>query len=408
MTAPPRIDDAAAAAAAAIDWDKLGFDIVRTRSYAEYTWRDGAWDAGVLVPSGPLSLDVWATSLHYGQACFEGLKAFRMRDGKVRVFRPDVNARRLQLSCRAISMPEVSVELFVEAVNRAVTDNLDFVPPYGHSGSLYIRPFVVGSGPQVGLTPAPEFKFIVVVNPVGDYYRGGISQPVRAVIQHGFDRAAPRGTGHTKVAGNYAPCLGPTTRAKKHGYTVMLFLDPKTNRYIDEFATSNFAALTRPDVNGRRTYVTPRSRSILSSVTNRSLTELAVKHFGWTAERRQVSWDEVRSGAFDEVVACGTAVVVTPIGAIDREVLLDTAGASADPRVAPLSSATTGIEHLWDDAELDNYTDDDDAAPRAVQSVEFSSNFEGFKQLQKAYRQIQTGDLDGWESYGWMLPAAGL
>ncbi|KAI8927563.1 aminotransferase [Entophlyctis helioformis] len=384
--------EATTATEPALDWSKLAFDIVETSSHVVYTWRGGVWDAGVAVQgsaTATIPLSVFATALHYGQSCFEGLKAFRMRDGKVRVFRPELNARRMIQSCEALAMAAPPVDLFVAAVLRAVRDNLAFVPPYGSAGSLYIRPLVMGSGPQIGLSPADEFKFVVLVNP------------------HGFDRAAPRGTGHIKLGGNYAPALGPTLKAKKQGYTVMLFLDPKTGQYVEEFATSNFAALSKPDDAGRRVYVTPKSRSILQSVTNRSLAEIAAKVYGWTVERRPVPWTEVLAGAFDEVVACGTAVVVTPIGSIDREISTATTTATASSVVsnasnAAVSTASVPIDDLWKDA------DDADDAALQIENVKIESDFVGFKALRKTYRDIQTGDFEGWEALGWMQPAEGI
>jgi branched-chain amino acid aminotransferase len=284
-----------------IDWTSLGFAHVPTFSHICYTWKEGKWDSGVLSDDPTITLHIAATVFHYGQSCFEGLKAFKMRDGKVRVFRPELNAERMQATCEASSMAKVPTELFLEGIKRVIEDNYDFVPPYGSNGALYVRPFVIGSGPQVGLSPSEEYKFMVFVNPVGEYYKGGVSNPAKAVVLHELDRAAPFGTGHAKLGGNYSPGLGPTNLAKKHGYTVLLFFDAATHSYIEEFATSNFAALTPPDANGKRHYVTPKSRSILNSVTNRSLADVAEKRLGMVVERRAVPWSEVKDGKFDEV-----------------------------------------------------------------------------------------------------------
>lgn len=285
-------------------------------------------------------------------------------------------------------------ELFLTAIRRAVEANIDYVPPYGSNGALYIRPFVFGSGAQVGLSPAKEYMFMVLVNPVGEYYRGGMGNPTKALIKHKFDRAAAYGTGQVKVGGNYAPSLAPTLEAKEKGYTVMLFLDSRENKYVDEFATSNFAALTAPRSDGKRSYVTPRSTSALASVTNRSLCELAARRFGWTVERRRVEWEEVRSGKFEEVAACGTAVVITPVSEIHREV--------GTPR--QVSQKTQDPNDVWGVDE----EEDDDIEIEVAKVAEETSKFEGFRQLYNAYRALQNGDLEGWEEYGWLWPSEGL
>ncbi|KAH6566941.1 hypothetical protein BASA50_006354 [Batrachochytrium salamandrivorans] len=387
---------------ATLDWDNLAFDIVPTRSHIEYVYANGVWDTGTLVTGSTLNIHMWATALHYGQTCFEGLRAFSMKDGKVRIFRPDLNAARLQLSCNTLSMPAPPTSLFIDAIFRVVLDNIDSVPPYGHTASLYIRPFVIGSGGQIGPTPPDEFRFIVLVNPVGDYYKEGINTPVKTIIQHGFDRSSPNGIGHIKSGGNYAPCMGPTARAKAAGYALNLFVDAATHNNIEEFATSNFAALTRPDANGRRVYVTPKSASILGSITNRSLAELAVKTFGWAVERRVVPWEQLKRGDFDEVVACGTAVVVTPIGTIDREMpARDKDGDCSISTETAICSDISGIDSLWDN-------DRPAAIPMKIESVSIVGDFSGFKALHKVFRQIQSGDLDGWQKFNWMLPAEGL
>ncbi|KAJ8327786.1 hypothetical protein O5D80_004119 [Batrachochytrium dendrobatidis] len=381
----------------AINWSNLGFDIIKPRSHIEYVYTDGVWDKGALVSSTDITLNMWATALHYGQSCFEGLKAFRMKDGKIRVFRPNLNAARMQLSCHALSMAAPPTDLFLEAINRVIQDNLDLVPPYGHSGSLYIRPYVIGSGANIAPSPPKEFKFIVQVNPVGDYYANGFNHPVKTIVQYGFDRAAPNGTGHIKAGGNYAPCMGPTAQAKKDGYTLNLFMDAKTRQYIEEFATSNFVALTKADACGKRTYVTPRSTSILGSITNRSLSEIAVKIFGWSVERRNISWEQLKQGDFDEVAACGTAVVITPIGIIDREVPINTVEHEAEIKRC---SNETELDALWDDTSK--------TVALQIESIKIDSDFSGFGSMLKVYRQIQSGDYDGWEKLGWMLPESGL
>jgi branched-chain amino acid aminotransferase len=213
-----------------LDWNNLKFEYLQTRSFIKYVWNGVCWDDGALITEPYINLHVDATCLHYGQSCFEGLKAFHMADEKIRIFRPLLNAKRLQSSCKAVSLEPPPFDLFLEALRRVVADNSDFVPPYGSGGSLYIRPFVIGSGVKIGLSPSPETTFMIFVNPVGNYYAGGIGSPVKALIMHGFDRAAPRGTGNVKVGGNYAPCLRPSLVARKKGYTITLFLDAKTGK----------------------------------------------------------------------------------------------------------------------------------------------------------------------------------
>ena len=249
--------------------------------------------------------------MHYGQACFEGLKAFCHEDGEVYVFRPDENAKRMQNSCKRTMMPELPTEDFLKAINKVVKDNIEYVPPYGSGGALYIRPLLFGSGPRIGLQPADEYIFLILVIPVGDYYKGGLSTPVDALIIEDFDRAAPRGVGNVKVAGNYAADLLPNMLSKKKGYPIGLYLDAQTQTTVEEFSTSNFVGID----NKSNKYVTPKSPSVLPSITNKSLMTIA-KDEGLTVEQRSISVDELST--FDEVLAVGTAVVVTPVGSVTR------------------------------------------------------------------------------------------
>lgn len=249
-----------------------------------------------------------ATALHYGQACFEGLKAFTHSDGSVHVFRPDENAKRLQSSCERTLMPVVPHDLFLKAVNEVVRDNIEYVPPYGTGGALYLRPLMFGSGPRIGLQPADEYTLIIMVIPVGDYYKGGL-EPVDGIVITEFDRAAPRGVGNVKVAGNYAADMLPNMQSKKKGFPIGLYLDAATQSTIEEFSTSNFVGID----NENKKYVTPKSSSVLPSITNKSLMTIAAEE-GLTVEERDITLDELES--FDEVLACGTAVVVTPVGSI--------------------------------------------------------------------------------------------
>jgi branched-chain amino acid aminotransferase len=290
-----------------IDWSKLGFEFTPTKSNIRFTFENGQWGPARMHNNYAIELSVAANCMHYGQAAFEGLKAFTCKDGKVRIFRPEENARRLNTSLRHTLMPEIPEEMFVNAVKTVIRDNLDFVPPYGTGGSLYIRPVVVGTSPQIGISASETYEFIVMVVPVGPYYKSGI-KPMDAMIVDDIDRAAPSGTGHIKLAGNYAASLLPSKIAKKHGCQVALFLDARHHKYIEEFGTSNFIAIT---ADGK--YVTPKSKSILPSITNKSLMTIA-GDLGITVEQRQVP--EAELSEFAEVGACGTAVVITPIAKI--------------------------------------------------------------------------------------------
>jgi branched-chain amino acid aminotransferase len=298
------------ALAMALDWQNLDFSYRATNAHLRYTWKQGQWDAGVVVREPMINLHIASTALHYGQAAFEGLKAFTLKDGSVAVFRVDENARRLQSSARRLCMVEVPTSLFEAAVLRAVRENREFVPPYGTGGSLYIRPLLIGSGARIGVQPADEYTFIILVVPVGNYYKGGLN-PVSAMVFDDFDRAAPNGTGGVKVGGNYAADLMPSKQAKEQHCQVTLYLDAKEHRWVDEFATSNFIAISAD----KREYLTPESSSALPSITNKSLMTLAAD-IGLKVTRRPIAWDEIAS--FSEVAACGTAVVITPVHKIHR------------------------------------------------------------------------------------------
>jgi len=292
-----------------IEWGCLGFQYMDTDCHVRYVWRNGAWDAGEVVREPYLRIHIAATALHYGQTAFEGLKVFRCRDGKVRAFRPRENARRMARTSERICMAPLPEELFMEAVARVVKANPGYVPPYGTGGSLYVRPLLFGSGARIGVQPADEYVFLVLVVPVGAYYKGGLS-PVSAVVMDEYDRAAPRGVGSVKVGGNYAAGLRPHEEAHKQGFPIELYLDAREHRYVDEFGTSNFIAITR---DGK--YVTPKSESILPSVTNLTLQQIA-RDMGMPVEIRPVEFDEI--AGFAEVGACGTAVVITPVNEIIR------------------------------------------------------------------------------------------
>lgn len=308
------------ASALKIDWDNLGFQYSETACYIQSVWKDGEWSSLSMTTEPYIRVHIAATALHYGQSCFEGLKAFRGADGVVRIFRPDENAKRMVASADRLMIPRVPESLFLDAVHKAVRENIDYVPPYGTGGSLYIRPLLFGSGARIGLQPADEYTFLVLVLPVGDYYKGGLS-PVTAMVLDNFDRASPKGVGHVKVAGNYAADLMPSILGKKAGYPINLYLDAANRRTVEEFGTSNFIGIKG------NSYVTPDSGSVLPSITNKTLMQLA-EDDGMTVERRSIDIDEVWD--MDEVAACGTAVVLTAVTRLLYKNELKQIGSSPD------------------------------------------------------------------------------
>ncbi len=289
-----------------LDWKNLPFGYISTDFNLRYFYRDGKWDEGELFSHENIQMHMAAPSLHYGQEAFEGLKAFETKSGKVVIFRPEENAHRLNRTAQRIFMPEIPVEMFLEAMKRVVLANKKFVPPHGTGASLYIRPLLIGIGAKIGLGPAKEYLFLTFVTPVGPYYKGGLS-PVEALVITKYDRAAPKGVGDCKVGGNYAAGLAGEQYGKEQGYQVVLYLDPRENKYVDEFSTSNFIG-----IKGNK-YITPASESILRSITNESL-ETVAKERGMTVERRPIPIEELEE--FDEIGAVGTAAVVTPVNRI--------------------------------------------------------------------------------------------
>ena len=287
-----------------LDWKSLGFQFLPTNGHVQCDFVDGEWGPLEVKRDPYLSMHVAANCLHYGQAAFEGLKAFTTKSGDIVLFRPDKNAERLQLSADRILMEAPSTDLFIKACKLAVTANREFVPPYGTGASLYLRPLLIGTEPTVGIKPSSTYSFIVLVTPVGPYYKDGF-HPVDALVMEEYDRAAPKGTGRAKMAGNYAASLKPGHEAKKKGYPIVLFSDPKEGRYVDEFGTSNFIGITP-----KGEFKTPLSSSILESITNLSLQVLAAEM------GLKVSCEPILLSSLDqfkEVGACGTAAVITPI-----------------------------------------------------------------------------------------------
>ena len=290
-----------------INWSELSFGYMKTDYNVRCYYRDGKWGELEVSSSELINLHMASTCLHYGQESFEGLKVFKGKDGKARVFRMDENAKRMQSSCRGIMMPELPVEKFEEAVRKVVKLNERFIPPYESGASLYVRPLLIGLGAQVGVRPATEYLFIVFVTPVGPYFKDGF-KPTPVVILRGYDRAAPLRTGTYKVGGNYAASLAAGEKAHELGYSAVLYLDAKEKKYVDECGPANFFGIKD------NKYITPKSTSILPSITNKSLMQLA-EDMGMTVERRQIPEDELAT--FEEAAECGTAAVVTPIERID-------------------------------------------------------------------------------------------
>ncbi len=290
-----------------IDWSNLSFGYMRTDYNVRCYYRDGKWGEIEVSSEETINVHMAATCLHYGQEAFEGLKAFRCKDGKIRVFRMKDNAERLQSSCRGILMPELPTELFCEMVKKVIKLNERFIPPYETGASLYIRPLLIGTGAQVGVRPASEYLFVIFVSPVGPYFKGGFSTNPYVIIRQ-FDRSAPLGTGTFKVGGNYAASLRANKMAHDLGYSCEFYLDAKEKKYMDECGAANFFGIKN------NTYITPLSSSILPSITNRSLMQLA-EDMGLKVERRPVPEEELAT--FEEAGACGTAAVISPIQRID-------------------------------------------------------------------------------------------
>lgn len=291
-----------------IDWENLGFSYIKTDLRYVSVWKDGKWDDGVLTEDNLLHISEASTALHYGQQCFEGLKAYRRKDGIVQLFRPDQNANRMNNSCKRLLMPEIPVEKFIDACKQVVKANDHFVPPYGTGATLYLRPFVIGVGDNIGVKPAPEYIFCVFCVPVGPYFKGGM-KPVNFTIAD-YDRAAPHGTGAQKVGGNYAASLYPHELAVKRGFADCIYLNPATHSKIEEVGAANFFGITH-----NNEFITPNSPSILPSITKYSLLYLAKEYLKLDVYERDVLIDNIDE--FKEAGACGTAAVITPIGGIE-------------------------------------------------------------------------------------------
>lgn len=291
-----------------LDWGNLGFSYTKTPWRFIATWKNGRWEEGRLTGDNKLHISEASTALHYGQQCFEGMKAYRTKEGELQLFRPSANARRMQDSARRLLMPEIPEDFFVEACKKVVAANAEYVPPYGTGAALYLRPLYIGIGDQIGVGPAPEYLFTIFASPVGAYFKEGL-KPVNFSVTD-YDRAAPQGTGAQKVGGNYAASLKPHNDAKDRGFADCIYLDPATHTKIEEVGAANFFGITR-----NNEFITPQSPSILPSITKRSLLQLAEERLGMKALERDCYIDNVAE--FAEAGAMGTAAVISPIGAID-------------------------------------------------------------------------------------------
>ncbi len=290
-----------------INWSELGFGYMKTNGNVRCEYHNGSWGELEWHTDEYIQMHMAATCLHYGQEAFEGMKAFRGKDGKIRIFRIEENAKRMDSSCDGICMPRLPEGRFKEAVIEVVKKNAEFIPPYESGAALYIRPVLFGYTPQIGVSPAKDYLFIIFVSPVGPYFKGGFAT-TPYVITRKYDRSAPLGTGIYKVGGNYAASLRAHVEAHAKGYSSEFYLDAKEKKYIDECGAANFFGIKN------NTYVTPKSTSILPSITNKSLMQLA-EDMGLKVERRPIPEEELST--FEEAGACGTAAVISPISRLD-------------------------------------------------------------------------------------------
>ncbi|MCI8274022.1 MAG: branched-chain amino acid aminotransferase [Lachnospiraceae bacterium] len=321
-----------------IDWGNLGFSYMETDKRFVSCYKDGAWDEGALVSDGNVTMSESACVLQYAQTCFEGLKAYTTEDGHIVTFRPDLNAERMEASAKRLEMPVFPTERFIDAVVQVVAANEAYVPPFGSGATLYLRPFMYGKNAVIGVKPADEFEFRVFCTPVGPYFKGGV-KPLTIRVSD-FDRAAPNGTGHIKAGLNYAMSLHAIVSAHEEGYDENMYLDPKTRTKVEETGGANFLFVTKDNK-----VVTPKSDSILPSITRRSLMQVAKEYLGLEAEEREVYLDELKD--FAECGLCGTAAVISPVGKIvdhGKEICLPSGMTEMGPVTKKLYDTLTGIQ----------------------------------------------------------------
>ena len=321
-----------------IDWSNLGFGYIKTDKRFVSNFKDGAWDNGVMTEDATVSISECAGVLQYAQTCFEGLKAYTTKQGKIVCFRPDLNAQRMIDTCKRLEMPVFPEERFVEAVVETVKANAAYVPPYGSGATLYIRPYMFGSSAVIGVSPAEEYQFRVFTTPVGPYFKGG-AKPITIRVSD-FDRAAPHGTGHIKAGLNYAMSLYAIVDAHNQGFAENMYLDAATHTKVEETGGANFIFITK---DGK--LVTPKSNSILPSITRRSLMQVAKDYLGIEVEEREVFFDEVKD--FAECGLCGTAAVISPVGKINdhgKEICFPSGMDEMGPITKKLYDTLTGIQ----------------------------------------------------------------
>ena len=321
-----------------IDWSNLGFGYIQTDFRYVSNYKDGAWDEGVLTEDATVTLNECAGVLQYAQTVFEGLKAYRTEDGHIVTFRPDLNAKRMVDSAKRLEMPAFSVEQFLDAVDKVVAANADFVPPYGSGATMYLRPYMFGTNPVIGVKPADEYQFRIFATPVGPYFKGG-AKPITIRVTD-FDRAAPNGTGHIKAGLNYAMSLHAIVDAHNQGFAENMYLDAATRTKVEETGGANFIFITK---DGK--LVTPKSDTILPSITRRSLLYVAKEYLGMEVEEREVYLEEVKD--FAECGLCGTAAVISPVGKIvdhGTEICFPSGMEEMGPITKKLYDTLTGIQ----------------------------------------------------------------
>lgn len=321
-----------------IDWSNIGFGYMKTGERFVANYKDGKWDDGVMTTDATVTISECAGVLQYAQTCFEGMKAYTTSDGRIVVFRPDLNAQRMEDSCKRLEMPVFPKEKFVDAICKVVKANSDFVPPYGTGATLYIRPYMFGSSAVIGVKPAEEYQFRVFTTPVGPYFKGG-AKPITIKVSD-FDRAAPHGTGHIKAGLNYAMSLHAIVTAHQEGFDENMYLDAATRTKVEETGGANFLFVTKDNK-----VVTPKSNSILPSITRRSLMYVAEHYLGLEVEQREVFFDEVKD--FAECGLCGTAAVISPVGKINdhgKEICFPSGMEEMGPVTKKLYETLTGIQ----------------------------------------------------------------
>ena len=321
-----------------IDWANIGFGYVQTDKRFVSNFKDGKWDDGHLTDDATVVISECAGVLQYAQTCFEGMKAYTTEDGRVVVFRPDLNAKRMEDSAKRLEMPVFPQDRFVKAIEETVKANLAYVPPYGSGATLYIRPYMFGSSSVIGVKPAEEYQFRVFTTPVGPYFKGG-AKPITIKVSD-FDRAAPHGTGHIKAGLNYAMSLHAIVTAHAEGFDENMYLDAATRTKVEETGGANFIFVTKDN-----TVVTPKSNSILPSITRRSLMYVAEHYLGLKVEEREVYFDEVKD--FAECGLCGTAAVISPVGKINdhgKEICFPSGMEEMGPITKKLYDTLTGIQ----------------------------------------------------------------